>query len=75
MVSFCVECNWRKKDHPAPDFLRELYRDGQLSRKELTGRLAALRALASGKLRPQVFSEDDAGISVGAKAGRGSVSS
>lgn len=59
VVSCCVECNWRKKDHPAADFLRELYREGELSRKELTTRLAALRALAAGKLRPRFSTGDD----------------
>jgi 5-methylcytosine-specific restriction endonuclease McrA len=60
VVSCCVECNWQKKDHPAEDFLRELYRGGQLSRKDLTARLAA------GKLRPR-FSTDEDSISAPAK--------
>ena len=59
VVSCCVECNWRKKDHPAEDFLRELYREGELSRKDLSGRLAALRALAAGKLRPRFSTGED----------------
>jgi 5-methylcytosine-specific restriction endonuclease McrA len=54
VVSCCAECNWQKKDDAAADFLRELYRDGRLSRQELSGRLGALRALAAGKLRPQL---------------------
>ncbi len=54
VVSCCVECNWQKKDHAAADFLRELYREGGLSRQDLSGRLAALRALAAGKLRPSL---------------------
>ena len=54
LVSCCPQCNWQKKDQPAPDFLRELFRDGRLSHKELTGRLRALQALAAGKLRPVV---------------------
>lgn len=74
MVSCCAECNWQKKDHAAADFLRELYREGRLSRKDLGGRLAALRALAAGRLRPQVLSEKGAGIFAGAKAGGGLVS-
>jgi len=74
LVSCCPACNWQKKDHAAQDFLRELYRDGRLSRKDLSGRLVALRALAAGKLPPQVLSEKDAGIFVGAKVGGGSVS-
>jgi len=54
LVSCCVDCNWQKKDHAAPDFLRELYRDGSLSRKELSRGLRGLQALASGKFRPVV---------------------
>ena len=33
-------------------FLRRLYREGHLNANELAGRLRALDALASGKLRP-----------------------
>jgi hypothetical protein len=62
VVSCCAECNWQKKDHAAQDFLRELYRDGRLSRQELSGRLAALRALAVGKLRPQLSHGANAAI-------------
>jgi hypothetical protein len=63
-----VECNWRKKDRPAPDFLRELYREGRLSAKDLTARLHALQDLAAGKLRPQVFSAEDAGSEKGERS-------
>ena len=61
LVSCCLECNSQKREHPAPDFLRELYRDGRLSRKDFSESLRALRALAAGKLRPQVFREQGAG--------------
>ena len=54
LVLCCLECNSQKKDQPAPDFLRQLYREGGLSRKELSERLRALQALAAGKLRPNV---------------------
>jgi 5-methylcytosine-specific restriction endonuclease McrA len=54
LVSCCFDCNSRKRELPVADFLRRLYREGNLSRKELSGRLAALRALAAGKLRPKV---------------------
>ena len=74
MVSCCAECNWQKKDHAAAHFLREMYREGRLSREELSGRLAALRALAAGKLRPHVLGEKDAGIFLASKVGRASVS-
>jgi hypothetical protein len=54
LVSCCIECNTRKGDHPAPDFLRTLYRLGRLTPAELDGRLRALKALAAGKLRPSL---------------------
>src|SRR6266699_1923151 len=52
LVSCCLECNSRKGDRPAPDFLRTLYRQGRLTPVELDGRLRALKDLAAGKLRP-----------------------
>src|SRR5262249_50836505 len=61
LVSCCLDCNSRKKDRPAPDFLRELYRDGTLSRKDLSGRLRALQNLKAGKLRPQLPGVQEAG--------------
>jgi 5-methylcytosine-specific restriction endonuclease McrA len=54
LVSCCLECNSRKRDRPAPDFLRTLYRQGRLTPAELTARLRALQALAAGKVRPLV---------------------
>jgi len=52
LVSCCHECNSRKGDRPARDFLRTLYRLGRLTAAELDGRLRALKDLAAGKLRP-----------------------
>jgi len=52
LVSCCLECNSRKGDRAAPDFLRTLYRLGRLTAAELDGRLRALKDLAAGKLRP-----------------------
>jgi 5-methylcytosine-specific restriction endonuclease McrA len=52
LVSACLECNSRKGETPAPDFLRWLYRERRLTAAELTARLRALDALAAGKLRP-----------------------
>jgi len=52
LVSSCMECNTRKGDRPARDFLRTLYRLGRLTPAELDGRLRALKDLAAGKLRP-----------------------
>src|SRR5258707_5576315 len=52
LVSCCIECNTRKGDRPARDFLRILYRKGRLTPAELDARLRALKDLAAGKLRP-----------------------
>ncbi|HXL22769.1 MAG TPA: HNH endonuclease [Candidatus Dormibacteraeota bacterium] len=52
LVSACLECNSRKGETPAPDFLRWLYRERRITATELTARLRALDALAAGKLRP-----------------------
>ena len=54
LVSCCLECNSRKGDRPARDFLRTLYRLGRLTAAELDGRLRALKDLATGKLRPSL---------------------
>lgn len=54
LVSCCIECNTRKGDRPAPDFLRTLYRLGRLTPAELDARLRALKDLAAGKLPPQL---------------------
>src|SRR5712691_7618489 len=52
LVSCCLQCNSQKRDRPAGDFLRWLYRERRLTAAELTARLRALDALASGKLPP-----------------------
>jgi hypothetical protein len=54
LVSACVECNSRKGQTPAADYLLWLYRQRRLTSAELTARLAALDALAAGKLRPTI---------------------
>jgi hypothetical protein len=54
LVSSCMECNVRKGEKPADDFLRRLYRERRLTGAELAARLRALDALASGKLRPSL---------------------
>jgi len=54
LVSSCMECNAQKGEKPADDFLRRLYRERRLTATELTARLRALDALASGKLRPSL---------------------
>lgn len=52
LVSCCLDCNSQKREKPASDFLRWLYRQGRITALELTARLRALRSLAAGKLRP-----------------------
>jgi hypothetical protein len=58
LVSSCAECNSQKGETSAEGFLRLLYRDGRLTASELTGRRRAVEALAAGKLRPALGSED-----------------
>jgi len=52
LVSCCRECNSRKGERPADDFLRVLFREGRLTSAELVRGLSALKDLAAGKLRP-----------------------
>lgn len=52
LVSCCVDCNSKKGERPAEEFLRSLYRERRLNDDELTGRLRALDNLAAGKLIP-----------------------
>src|SRR6266571_653838 len=59
LVSCCLECNSRKRERSAGDYVRWLHREGRLTAGELIGRLRALRALAAGKLRPRVYNQGD----------------
>lgn len=68
LVSCCMDCNSEKRGHAAADFLRRLYRKGRLSAEDLSARLRALQDLAAGKLRPQIFSEEDAGSERGKRS-------
>jgi len=61
VVSCCMECNSRKGQTPAGDYLRWLFREGRLTSRELRARLRALGALASGKLRPTLAPYSDGG--------------
>src|SRR5215472_16979560 len=54
LVSCCIDCNTRKQELLAEDFLRQLFREGRLSQSDLSARLQALRDLAAGKLQPVV---------------------
>jgi hypothetical protein len=63
LVSCCLDCNSRKGETLAGDFLRLLFREGRLTAAELTGRLRALEDLASGKLLPALESNSCSGRS------------
>ena len=52
LVSCCLECNSRKAQTSAADFLCRLYGERRLTSRQLTARLHALEALAAGRLRP-----------------------
>lgn len=52
LVCACHNCNSKKKDHPAEEFLRSLFRERKLNSAELRARFRALRALKAGKLIP-----------------------
>ena len=54
LVSCCVDCNSKKAERSAVEFVRSLYRERRLSDDELSGRLRALDDLAAGKLTPQI---------------------
>jgi len=54
LVSCCLDCNGRKGERSAPDFLRLLYREGRLTGAELQRTLHSLKHLAAGKLRPPI---------------------
>jgi HNH endonuclease len=51
LVSCCTECNARKGEMAAKDFLRWLYREQRFSGAELNARLRAVDGLAADKLR------------------------
>ncbi len=56
LVSCCHDCNSKKKQRPAEELLRWLFRERRISSAELRGRLRALHALKAGKLIPQIQS-------------------
>ena len=60
LVSSCLDCNSQKNDQLAGDFLRQLYREGRLSKDDLRARLQAVQDLAAGKLRPRLSTKEDA---------------
>lgn len=52
VVAACRQCNNRKNDSSADNWLRTLYRDGFLSTSEFEGRLSHLQQLQAGLLKP-----------------------
>lgn len=54
LVACCMECNSRKAQRPAADFLCSLFRERRLTTRLLASRLRALEALGAGKLRPRL---------------------
>jgi len=54
LVSCCHDCNSKKKQRPAEELLRWLFRERRLSPAELRSRLSALCGLKAGKLVPQI---------------------
>jgi 5-methylcytosine-specific restriction endonuclease McrA len=57
LVSCCLDCNSKKGEGRADDFLRSLFRDRKLTDRELAARLRAHDALGSGKLRPSLLQQ------------------
>jgi hypothetical protein len=55
VVAACRQCNNRKNDVAADEFLRGLYRDGFLGSPELQERLSELDKLRSGDLKPELL--------------------
>ena len=53
LVSACGECNSRKGERKASDYLRLLYREGRLTSVDRSERLRALGELAAGRRRPK----------------------
>jgi hypothetical protein len=52
IVAACPECNSNKQGVEGPDFVRALYRRGDLSHTELENRLGAIEELRAGHLIP-----------------------
>ena len=54
LVACCMECNSRKAQKSATDFLCSLFRERRLTTSQLASRLRALESLAAGNLRPRL---------------------
>jgi 5-methylcytosine-specific restriction endonuclease McrA len=57
IVVSCHPCNAVKQEQSADDFLRSFYRQGILSKGDLSERLAALSSLQSGHLLPKILGD------------------
>lgn len=57
LVSCCQQCNAKKRELPATDFLRWLHRERRLTASELSARFRALDAVVAGRLWPRVRPE------------------
>jgi hypothetical protein len=53
VVAACRECNNRKGDTPADDFIRLLYRENLMNSNEMSERLEKLKSLKEGHLKPK----------------------
>ena len=58
LVSCCTECNSRKGEMSAANFLRQLLRENRLHAAELDDRMRAVQALKEGKLKPVFVDEE-----------------
>ena len=58
VVAACRNCNNRKGDDPAEDFLRKLHRSGYLNAEEFENRLETLLQLRMGHLKPDLVGLD-----------------
>ncbi|MGH9793323.1 MAG: hypothetical protein ACRD5G_00995 [Candidatus Acidiferrales bacterium] len=54
LVACCAACNMAKRDRPAADHLRNLFRANLLTASELGDRLDALHQLANGHIKPSL---------------------
>ncbi|MBI3662765.1 MAG: HNH endonuclease [Acidobacteria bacterium] len=54
VVACCTDCNARKGEKAAEDFLRQLFREGRLNGDEMDERLRAVKELADGKCKPDL---------------------
>jgi hypothetical protein len=55
VVAACRDCNNRKGDMSAEDFIRSLYRGGYFDAQEFESRLARLLLLKNGELKPDLI--------------------